>query len=178
MLCEPETSKLKEQFNSLCEVINLHYEYTDYTGNEKYGIITKLTQEELQANFAELLDEYKPYILLNPSFAEVRNEYRRNEKKHEMRAMRGSLFSIDDEFDVHHPECASNNIAEYIRDTEIDPRLIEGLKALSPVQRKRFLAYSLYNISSREMAEIEGVSKTSINNSIVAAKEKLKKFLK
>lgn len=178
MLYKNNTSELEVKFNTLCEVINLCYEYSDYTGKEKYGIITRLTQEELQENFAELLDEYKPYIILSPSFAEVRNDYRRNEKKHEMRAIRGSLFSIDDEFDEHHPECATNNIAEHIKNTELDPRLIEGLKSLSPVQRKRFLRYSLYNLSSREMAKLEGVSKTSINNSIVAAKEKMKKFFK
>ena len=38
---------LDEQFKCDCKVINLSYEYPGYTGEEKWAIITDLTEEEL-----------------------------------------------------------------------------------------------------------------------------------
>ena len=38
---------LDEQFDKDCKVIKLKYEYPGYTGEEKWAIITGLTEEEL-----------------------------------------------------------------------------------------------------------------------------------
>lgn len=46
-------SALDEQFKFECKVINLSYEYPGYIGEEKWAIITGLTEEELNERYAE-----------------------------------------------------------------------------------------------------------------------------
>lgn len=46
---------LDEQFKCDCKVINLSYEYPGYTGEEKWAIITDLTEEELIEKYEEII---------------------------------------------------------------------------------------------------------------------------
>ena len=43
-----------------CKVLNLAKEYEGYTGEEKYAIITDLSEEELNLCFKEELEKYRP----------------------------------------------------------------------------------------------------------------------
>ena len=99
-------SAQSEQFYIDCEVIETKYEYPQYTGVEKWIIITDLTEEELKGKYAEQIAPLKPFIVLPRSFGEVRDDYRRNEKKHLMRAVRSiEPFDYDDDLLMaHHPE--------------------------------------------------------------------------
>lgn len=46
----------------------------------------------------------------NSSFGEIRKNYIRNEKKHQMRAIRSiHIFDVDEEFEEHHPEVATQS---------------------------------------------------------------------
>ena len=98
-------SALDEQFKKDCKVINLKYEYPGYTGIEQWAIITDLSEEDLCTKYAEQIAPFRPYILLSASFGVVRDDYRRNEKKHQMRATRNiDAFHYDDELTTsfHH----------------------------------------------------------------------------
>lgn len=77
-------SALEEQFIQECKLINLNYEYPGYTGEEKWAIISDLTEEDIMRKYAELIQPYSPFLLLNSSFGEIRKNYIRNEKKHQM----------------------------------------------------------------------------------------------
>ena len=46
---------LDEQFKCDCKVINLSYEYPGYTGDEKWVIITDLTEKELIEKYDEII---------------------------------------------------------------------------------------------------------------------------
>ena len=52
-------SALDEQFKCDCKVINLSYEYPGYTGDEKWAIITDLTEKELIEKYHKQYDEIK-----------------------------------------------------------------------------------------------------------------------
>ena len=92
------TSALDEQFKNDCKVINLKYEYPGYTGTEPWAIITDLSENELITRYSEQIAPYKPFIILSASYGKARDEYRRNEKKHEMRAIRSiEPFNYDDD---------------------------------------------------------------------------------
>lgn len=52
-----------EQFYIDCEVIETKYEYPQYTGVEKWIIITDLTEEELNSQYAEQIAPLRPYII-------------------------------------------------------------------------------------------------------------------
>lgn len=66
---------LDEQFKCDCMVINLSYEYPGYTGEEKWAIITDLTEEELIEKYEEIISSYRPFIVLSSMFGSVRADF-------------------------------------------------------------------------------------------------------
>ncbi len=106
-------SALDEQFKCDCKVINLSYEYPGYTGDEKWAIITDLTEKELIEKYDEIISSYRPFILLSSLFGSVRADYIRNEDKFSKRAKRSiSIFDFSEETEEHHTEIASNELEE------------------------------------------------------------------
>ena len=49
---------------------------------------------------------------------------------------------------------------------------------LTKLQRRRFILHALKNMTEREIAELEGVDRRAVHDSIEAARKKFKKFLK
>lgn len=85
---------LDEQFKCDCKVINLSYEYPGYTGEEKWAIITDLTEEELSKKYEEIISSYRPFIILSSLFGSVRADFIRNEDKFIKRAKRSICYTI------------------------------------------------------------------------------------
>ena len=175
---QKDIATLEKQFLCECEVIEMRYEYgKEFTGYEKYGIITELSEEELRKNYAPLLLKFEPYILLSRAYGEVRKEFIRNDKKFEMRALRGHAYSIEDEFDEHHPECATRECFAYVyKKIEID-NLNEALMKLPEIQRRRIISHFYKEKTFREIALEEGVGHTKIQRSILSGITNLKKIL-
>ena len=44
---------LGQQFKQECKLIDLNYEYPGYTGEEKWAIISDLTEEDIMMKYAE-----------------------------------------------------------------------------------------------------------------------------
>lgn len=172
-----DKKELELQFAADCKVIELKYEYTGYTGNERYGVITALSEHELCCKYGCLLESYTPYIVLDLAFAEVRDDFRRNEQKFEKRSERGHLFGIDDEFDTHHPESATADCMETVLENEMNSELWMAIRRLNPIQRQRLIKRYFEGMSSRAIAEEEGVNYSAVDKSIAAALKNLKKFL-
>ena len=106
-------SALDEQFKCDCKVINLSYDYPGYTGEEKWAIITDLTEEEHSKKYEEIISSYRPFIILSSLFGSVRADFIRNEDKFSKRAKRSiSIFDFSEETEEHHPEIAVNNLEE------------------------------------------------------------------
>ena len=174
---QKDIAALKEQFLCECEVIEMRYEYgKEFTGREKYGIITELSEEDLRGKYAPLLSEYEPYILLSHTYGEVREDYRRNDKKFEMRSLRGHAFSIENDFDEHHPALAVPSVEEEMLKDEY-PRLSKALESLSEIERDRITKKYFKGYSNREIAEEENVSAAAISISLKRAEEKIKVFI-
>lgn len=171
-------SALEEQFIQECKLINLNYEYPGYTGEEKWAIISDLTEEDIMRKYAELIQPYSPFLLLNSSFGEVRKDYIRNEKKHQMRAIRSiHIFDIDEEFEEHHPEVAIQSYEdEYEYQVEIE-KLHQAIQKLKPIQKERIIKFFFEDKSMRQIAEEEGINHSAVSKSIAYAIENLKKFL-
>lgn len=53
----------------------------------------------------------------------------------------------------------------------------QALNKLTEVQRRRYLMYRIDELTTREIAEKEGVNQSKIVKSLAAAKKKIKKFL-
>ena len=167
-----------EQFYIDCEVIETKYEYPQYTGVEKWIIITDLTEEELNCKYAEQIAPLKPYIILSRSFGEVRNDFRRNEKKHHMRAVRsGHAFDFSEETEEHHTEIATNDLEEDFLYREEIEELRNAIQLLTQTQRERLIKFFFEGKSSRVIAKEEGVAYSAVDKSIAAAIKNLKNIL-
>lgn len=171
-------SAQSEQFYIDCEVIETKYEYPQYTGVEKWIIITDLTEEELKGKYAEQIAPLKPFIVLPRSFGEVRDDYRRNEKKHLMRAVRSiEPFDYDDDLLIaHHPELIADAFPEMLFDERCQ-KVRQALSSLKPLQKQRVIKYFFDNKTTYEIAEEEGCSHQAVCKSINGALKKLKKIL-
>ncbi len=173
-----------EQFYIDCEVIETKYEYPQYTGVEKWIIITDLTEEELNSKYAEQIKPLRPFIILARSFGEVRDDFRRNEKKHYMRSVRScSIYDFSEETEEHHPEIVTYSLEDEILMNEEEQLLAQkmelvqaAISQLKPIQRDRLVKFFFDGKSMREIAEEEGVNHSAVSKSINAAIKKVKKF--
>lgn len=77
-----------ELFAKDCKLINLRYEYTNYTGKEKWAVVTELTEKKLRKKYPDIIKRYTPFVLLSMAQGEVINESDRNDDKYEKRAKR------------------------------------------------------------------------------------------
>ena len=57
--------KQVELFAQDCKLINLRYEYSGFTGTEKWAIITELSEEALWDKYPDVISRYTPFILLS-----------------------------------------------------------------------------------------------------------------
>ena len=78
----------EELFAKDCKLINLRYEYTNYTGKEKWAVVTELTEKKLRKKYPDIIKRYTPFVLLSMAQGEVINGSDRNDDKYEKRAKR------------------------------------------------------------------------------------------
>ena len=128
---------LDEQFDKDCKIIKLKYEYPGYTGEEKWAIITGLTEEELNEKYAEKTASLRPFIVLDLAFGKARTKFINNENKHYMRGVRSiEPFDYDDELlTAHHPELVVDNFEETFLRNETCQKVRSALATLQEVQK-------------------------------------------
>ena len=170
---------LKEEFQSECKVINLKYEYEGYIGKEQWAIISELSEEEILEKYSEFIGEYIPFLTLSLAFGEIREEFRRNEKKHHMRSVRSvDAFGYEDELtEQHHPELIADTVESVFLKSETEKALFEAIRMLKPIQRERLTKYYFQGKNASQIAKEEGVSSQAVDKSLAAAIENLKKLL-
>ena len=71
--------------NENYSVIDLTLEYENWTGKERYAVISDLSQEYIEELYSSELVLYMPYVFMSSAFLEISNDYKRNEKKFEIR---------------------------------------------------------------------------------------------
>ena len=57
--------------NEYYSIIDLTLEYKNWTGQEKYAVISSLEQGYIETTFAKELKDYKPFIFMNESWRAV-----------------------------------------------------------------------------------------------------------
>ena len=99
-------NKQEELFAQDCKLINLRYEYSGFTGMEKWAIITELSEEALWDKYPDVISRYTPFILLSMAQGEVISESHRNNDKYEKRSKRTiDVYGYEDDiFEQFHPK--------------------------------------------------------------------------
>ena len=96
----------EELFAQDCKLINLRYEYSGFTGTEKWAIVTELSEEALWDKYPDIISRYMPFILLSMAQGEVISESHRNDDKYEKRSKRTiDMYGYEDDvFEQFHPK--------------------------------------------------------------------------
>ncbi|WP_418522490.1 sigma-70 family RNA polymerase sigma factor, partial [Ruminococcus sp.] len=144
----------EELFAQDCKLINLRYEYSGFTGTEKWAIVTELSEEALWDKYPDVISRYMPFILLSMAQGEVISESHRNNDKYEKRSKRTiDVYGYEDDvFEQFHPKSITPFIdpfdkaeeeqieeeKEKLRQLELS-KVRQALSMLQPVQRERLL---------------------------------------
>lgn len=100
--------------NENYSVIDLTLEYENWTGTERYAVISDFEQDYIEKEYSSELSEFKPYLYMTSEFLDVRRNFRNNNKKYEMRSLRcESVFNFDEnETEEHHTEIAFKDFVD------------------------------------------------------------------
>ena len=181
----------EELFAKDCKLINLRYEYTNYTGKEKWAVVTELTEKELRKKYPDIIKRYTPFVLLSMAQGEVINEADRNDDKYEKRAKRTlDVYGYEDDIsEQFHRELITPFAdpfeqaeeerleieKEQLRRMEIE-KVRKVLAMMKPIQKERLCKVVLLGLSSRKIAQEEGINYNAVDKSIKAAKKNFKKY--
>ena len=181
----------EELFAKDCKLINLRYEYTNYTGKEKWAVITELTEKELRKKYPDIIKRYTPFVLLSMAQGEVINEADRNDDKYEKRAKRTlDVYGYEDDISEQFHRELITPFADPFEQAEEEHLEIEKeqlrrmeiakvrkvLEMMKPIQKERLCKVVLMGLSSRKIAQEEGVNYSAVDKSIAAAIKNFKKY--
>lgn len=181
----------EELFAKDCKLINLRYEYTNYTGKEKWAVVTELTEKELRKKYPDIIKRYTPFVLLSMAQGEVINEADRNDDKYEKRAKRTlDVYGYEDDVSEQFHRELITPFADPFEQAEEEHLEIEKeqlrrmeiakvrkvLEMMKPIQKERLCKVVLMGLSSRKIAQEEGVNYSAVDKSIAAAIKNFKKY--
>ena len=181
----------EELFVKDCKLINLRYEYTNYTGKEKWAVVTELTEKELRKKYPDIIKRYTPFVLLSMAQGEVINEADRNDDKYEKRAKRTlDVYGYEDDISEQFHRELITPFADPFEQAEEERLEIEReqlrrmeiakvrkvLAMMKPIQKERLCKVVLLGLSSRKIAQEEGVNYSAVDKSIAAAIKNFKKY--
>lgn len=181
----------EELFAKDCKLINLRYEYTNYTGKEKWAVVTELTEKKLRKKYPDIIKRYTPFVLLSMAQGEVINEADRNDDKYEKRAKRTlDVYGYEDDISEQFHRELITPFADPFEQAEEEQLEIEKeqlrrmeiakvrkvLEMMKPIQKERLCKVVLLGLSSRKIAQEEGVNYSAVDKSIAAAINNFKKY--
>ena len=181
----------EELFAKDCKLINLRYEYTNYTGKEKWAVVTELTEKKLRKKYPDIIKRYTPFVLLSMAQGEVINESDRNDDKYEKRAKRTlDVYGYEDVISEQFHRELITPFADSFEQAEEEQLEIEKeqlrrmeiakvrkvLEMMKPIQKERLCKVVLLGLSSRKIAQEEGVNYSAVDKSIAAAIKNFKKY--
>lgn len=181
----------EELFAKDCKLINLRYEYTNYTGKEKWAVVTELTEKKLREKYPDIIKRYTPFVLLSMAQGEVINESDRNDDKYEKRAKRTlDVYGYEDDISEQFHRELITPFADPFEQAEEEQLEIEKeqlrrmeiakvrkvLEMMKPIQKERLCKVVLMGLSSRKIAQEEGVNYSAVDKSIAAAIKNFKKY--
>ena len=181
----------EELFAKDCKLINLRYEYTNYTGKEKWAVVTELTEKKLRKKYPDIIKRYTPFVLLSMAQGEVINESDRNDDKYGKRAKRTlDVYGYEDDISEQFHRELITPFADPFEQAEEEHLEIEkeqlrrmeiakvrkDLEMMKPIQKERLCKVVLMGLSSRKIAQEEGVNYSAVDKSIAAAIKNFKKY--
>ena len=100
-----ERSALLTAFLKECYVVDFVQEYGKDSGiAERWGICTQLTADGIEEKYGEIVDRYRPYMVIPRGKTNPFAEYHTNEEKFKKRLFRDDAYGFNDLTEYYHPE--------------------------------------------------------------------------
>ena len=181
-----DSEKKEPTFEKECKLVNLRYEYQGYTGNEKWAIVSALTEEEIYMKYPNEISEYAPFVLLTVKQGEAIWEFIRNEDKYRKRQVNTEdAFGYDEgiteniHLEISVPDFwEQEEINEYYRRrSEEKMRLfVTAMESLTEKQHKYLVMRYLDGKSARDIATEIGIAHQVVDRHISTAEKKVRKI--
>ena len=182
---ENRSNNKKGRDDKKYKVINLKYEYEGYEGNEKWAIISELSEKELFRLYPDEMRRYSPFVLLSVEQGKVINDFKMNEDKHRKRSINNEdYFGYSEGLTENlHTEAVVPDFVDQQENEEycemreeLKQQLFnKALASLTEKQRKYLFMRCLENKSAGEIGKEEGVAHQIIDRHINAAIRKFEK---
>lgn len=173
--------RLQEEFKCECRLIDLKQEYPGLVGEERWAIVSELTEAELLRKYPEEIRSYTPFVCLSAEQAEVIRDFERNEDKFRKRWRKEDFYGYEEgASECFHRELVVEDYWEKQEENEARReevrRLHKALSHLTLKQKERIVKHCVHEKSSRTIGQEEQVSYQVVDRSIEAAVKKLKKY--
>lgn len=174
--------EVKKNFKEECRVINLKYEYREYTGTEQYAIVSELSEADLWKRYPDTIQMYVPYVLLSAAQGQAIEAFNRNEDKFKKRQQRDKdiLSFASDETERLHAKLIEEDFVDVMVRNEtrfFECRALEkAFEVLTPVQKSRIIKRYVQRKTLRAIAEEEGIVVSVVDKSVRAGVKKLRKY--
>ena len=160
-----------DEFKKHCNFELCTKRYPDWIGSEKYLVITDDAEKDLLEAFPEIMKELSPYVIVGRYFAKMNDDMRSNDSK-----SAASSFSLD-QIDDYENLSEGFVAPDFSEDLCNKDAISRALLCLTEIQKARVQRLFYANKTLKEIALEDGVSITSVFESISAALEKMRVFL-
>ena len=160
-----------DEFKKHCNFELCTKRYPDWIGSEKYIVITDDAEKDLLKAFPEIMKELSPYVIVGRYFPKMNDDTRYNDSK-----SAASSFSLDqiDDYENLSEGFIAPDFSESLCNKDA---ICRSLLCLTEIQKARVQRHFYANKTLKEIALEDGVSITSVFESISAALEKMRVFL-
>ena len=178
----------KGQDGKKYKVINLKYEYEGYGGNERWAIISELTEKELYGLYPDEMRRYSPFLLLSVEQGKAIADFKLNEDKYRKRSINNEdYFGYSEGLTENlHTEAIVSDFVEQQENEEyckmreeLKQRLFDqAIASLTEKQRRHLLLRYVEGKTSVEIAREEGISEQAVRKNTQTAIRKFEKIFR
>lgn len=178
----------KGQDGKKYKVINLKYEYEGYGGNEKWAIISELSEKELYGLYPDEMRRYSPFLLLSVEQGKAIADFKLNEDKYRKRSINNEdYFGYSEGLTENlHTEAIVSDFVEQQENEEyckmreeLKQRLFDqAIASLTEKQRRHLLLRYVDGKTSVEIAREEGISEQAVRKNTQTAIRKFEKIFR
>ena len=178
----------KGQDGKKYKVINLKYEYEGYGGNEKWAIISELSEKELYGLYPDEMRRYSPFLLLSVEQGKAIADFKLNEDKYRKRSINNEdYFGYSEGLTENlHTEAIVSDFVEQQENEEyckmreeLKQRLFDqAIASLTEKQRRHLLLRYVEGKTSVEIAREVGISEQAVRKNTQTAIRKFEKIFR
>lgn len=157
------------------KAFNLAFEYSNYSGYEKYAIATDLSEEELLSKYGDEIKAYEPYVLITWEMGEAMSEFKKYENTESKRSHRGLKVYADDLINEFYYEETPESKVEL---DFVYESIMTALNMIDETTKARIIRKYVDGLSLEEIGIESGCTKQAVSQSIKRGLNEVREILK